>query len=174
MSNTAATSEPSQSEKGFWRKRVVRPLRTQFTQGATPEELSHAVACGLLCGVFPILGTTSVVATVVGMALKLNQTVIQSLHWLVYPLHLVLIPVYIRAGEFLFGAPPIPFSIPDALDLFVHSPGEFFSKFGMTCVHCIVAWAVTMPFIAFLIIVSVRPLIRRASVQWKSQPPESS
>jgi uncharacterized protein (DUF2062 family) len=149
----------------------VLPIRAQLTRGASPSALSRAVACGMVCGIFPILGTTGIVATLAGMLFRLNQAVIQSLHWVMYPFHLLLIPVYIRAGERLFGADPIPFSIPDALRLFLRSPSAFFAEFGMTCVHCIAAWAVSAPLFVVAITLSVHPLIRRLARQLSAPTP---
>jgi uncharacterized protein (DUF2062 family) len=165
----AADSDPS-PRPGFWARHLVLPIRTQLTQGASPAALSRAVACGVVCGIFPILGTTGIVSTLVGMLFRLNQAVIQSLHWILYPAHLLLIPVYIRSGEHLFGAEPIPFSIPEALKLFLRSPSGFFAEFGMSCVHCVTAWAVTAPLFAAMIAFSVHPLIRRASRHLRTQP----
>lgn len=171
MVSSEPTAVPQTDDRpGFWRRRVLLPIRSQLTQGASPAALSRAVACGVVCGVFPILGTTGIVATAAGWALRLNQAVIHSLHWLLYPLHLLLIPVYIRAGERLFGAEPIPFSIPEALKLFLRSPSAFFGEFGMSCVHCIAAWAVSSPPIAILVACSVHPLIRRLASQLPAAP----
>ncbi len=154
----------------FINRRILLPLRSQIARGTDPAGLARAFACGAVCGVFPILGTTGVVGTLFGLLFKLNQVVIQSLHWLLYPAHLALIPVYIRFGEKLFGVEPIPFSIPGALRLFLDSPAAFFAEFGMSCVHCISAWVVTAPPIALAVFLICRPLIRKATGKFASTP----
>ncbi|MCB1066448.1 MAG: DUF2062 domain-containing protein [Verrucomicrobiae bacterium] len=161
---------------GFWRRKVVGPIRNQLTQGASPKALSHAVAVGFVGGIFPVLGTTTIITTLIGYFLRLNQPVIHSIGWLVYPLHLLLIPVFIRAGEFLFGDEPITFSVPELMEIFAKSPSHFFSSFAMTFVHCTVAWMVVAPFLGALIAVAIRPLLNRAADRWMpatSSPPVS-
>lgn len=174
----SGTGEPSE-RPGFWRRRLVEPIRTQLTQGVTPNALSVAIAAGVLCGIFPVLGTTTVLTTLVAVVLRLNQPVMQSINWLIYPLQIVLIPVFIRAGEFLFRAEPIPFSIPEMLKIFSESPGGFFAEFWMTLVHCIVAWIVVVPLLGTAIALSTRPALAAAADRWRvatrssSTPPES-
>jgi uncharacterized protein (DUF2062 family) len=147
----------------FLQRRIVAPIRSQLTQGADPGALSRAFACGVVCGVFPILGTTGLVGALAGALFKWNQAVIHALHWLLYPAHLLLIPVYIRAGEWLYRDEPVPFSLPGALRLFLESPPAFFSRYGMSCVHCLSAWAVTVPPMFLLVAAVARPLIERAA-----------
>ena len=154
----------------FIKRRILLPIRSQITRGADPDDLSRAFACGVVCGVFPILGTTGIVGTLFGLMFGLNQAVIHALHWLLYPAHVALIPVYIRVGERLFGADPIPFSIPDALRLFLNSPAAFFAEFGMSCIHCVSAWAMTTPAIALVVYLICRPMIRRATEKFTSPP----
>ncbi len=160
--------EGGEEKTGFWQRRLIQPIRTQLTQGATPRALSFAVAAGILCGLFPILGTTTIITTVVAFVFRLNQPVMQSINWFIYPLQLALIPVYIRGGEFLFGAAPIPFSIPQMLEIFAESPGGFLADFWITMVHCIVAWLVTAPLLGGVIVLAVRPALDSAARRWKA------
>lgn len=167
-------SSNRKSNTGFWQRRLIQPIRTQLTQGVTPEALSWAIAGGFLTGIFPILGTTTVVCLLAGIVFRLNQPVLQTIKLLVYPLQLLLIPFFIRAGEKIVGADPTPFSIPKMLELFAQSPAQFFSEFGITCVHAIVAWCVIAPVIACAIVVVTRPILRAAAKRWfKSSPPEA-
>ncbi len=168
--SSEASSAGTAPTGGFWRRRIIAPLRTQLTRGVSPRALSHAVAGGFVCGVFPVLGTTTLLTTVSGIALRLNQPVMQSINWLTYPLHLVLIPVFIRLGEHLFGAEPLAFSIPQLVEIFAEAPAAFFSRFAMTFAHCIVAWLVVAPFLAVAIVLVIHPVLRRAAERWQLRP----
>ncbi len=167
--NTADENPP-----GFWRRRLVTPIRTQLTQGVSPTALAVAVAAGVLCGIFPILGTTTVLTTLVGWLFRLNQPVMQVINWFIYPLQLILIPVYIRGGEALFADEPIPFSIPRMLEIFAESPAGFLAEFWMTLVHCVVAWLVTAPIVGAALFLSARPALRSAARRWQTASSASS
>jgi uncharacterized protein (DUF2062 family) len=170
---TVPAPETAQAEKkpGFWQRRFVQPIKVQLTQGVTPKALSHAISVGFLCAIFPILGMTTLLTTLSGFVFRLNQPVMQTINWFGYPLQLALIPLFIRGGEFLFGAEPISFSIPQMLKLFAESPGGFMTEFAMTFVHCIVAWTVVAPFLGAIIFLVARPLLGKAEKTWRSAKP---
>jgi hypothetical protein len=71
-------------------------------QGITPHKLALTVALGLLFGIFPILGTSTLLCTLIALAFRLNMAVIQLINYLVYPLQLLLLLPFIRIGEMIF------------------------------------------------------------------------
>ena len=148
----------------WWKRRIVAPILAQLKQGATPEKLALTVALGFVLGVFPILGSATLLCGLAAWGLRLNQPVIQLINYLAYPAQLaLLIPIY-RAGSDLFGIPHIPLSIPFILERFSADVGKFLADFGMIAVRGIVVWMLTAPVVTALIYFSVRPLIQRYSV----------
>lgn len=133
----------------------------QLTYGISPQRLAWTVALGVVLGVFPIMGTTTLVCLMAGWLLKLNQPVLHVFKTLVYPLHLALILVFIHLGDRLFGAPPLAFSIPQMLDKFTNDPAQFARDFSMSAFHGVVAWTLIAPFAAVLIKVSVQPILQK-------------
>src|SRR5262245_35096989 len=105
MSVDAVPAAPS-----FWRRRLIGPIVGQLTQGVTPEKIALTVALGIALGVFPILGSSTVLCVIAGILIRLNQPIIQAVNYLVYPLQLVLLIPFYRAGEHLLGRTPIPLS----------------------------------------------------------------
>ena len=59
MSAATVNSPAPAVRKSFWKRRVVTPLIAQLKQGVTPEKLALTVALGLVLGIFPILGATT-------------------------------------------------------------------------------------------------------------------
>lgn len=150
-----------EARKSWWRRWLVEPVRAQLTQGASPERLAWTIALGVVLGVFPIMGSTTLVCFVVGWALKLNQPVLHVFKAVVYPLHLGLILVFIHMGERMFGVTPLSLSIPQLLERFQADPMGFARDFGMAAVHGVVAWAVVAPPAAWVVRTAVLPVLRR-------------
>ena len=132
----------------FWKLRIVDPLVAQLTQGVTPHHLALSCAMGCTVGIFPVLGSTTLLCFIAGVVLKLNQPALQSVNYLVYPIQLGLFPVFIRMGEKLFGASPITFSPLQLTQEFMRSPMPFLSKYGAAGWHGIVIWMCIAPFLA--------------------------
>ena len=144
----------------FWSRRIVAPIVRQLNQGVTPDRIALTLALGLVIGVFPILGATTILCGVAAAALGLNQPIIQLVNYFAYPVQLVaLIPFY-RAGESLFNRPHVPFSIPMLIERFRMDTGRFFADFGLIAVQGIVVWCLVAPFVAAAIYYLTRPSLR--------------
>jgi uncharacterized protein (DUF2062 family) len=93
------------------KSKIVEPLRTQLTQGVSPSRLAAALALGAVLGVFPVLGTTTLLSALAAATLRLNQPAIQVSNYVAYPLQLALYLPFFRAGAALFGGPPVTFTL---------------------------------------------------------------
>jgi len=150
--------------KKFWQERVMALIKAQFTQGFTPQKISLTVTLGVTLGIFPIFGATTTLCALAGFWLKLNQPVIQLVNYLVSPLQLALILVFVRIGEWIMRSPRVGFSIPELFRKFHESPANFFREFGLTGLHGIIAWLVLAPFFAALIYFLLLPPLKRLAV----------
>ena len=145
------------------RRRLARPLIALLTQGHTPEKIALSVAFGIALGLFPIFGTTTLLCVLAGVLLRLNHPAIQVSNQLMYPLQIPLIVVFIRIGESLLGAAPIPFSATLlAAELRAH-PASLFERFGTAGLHGILGWAMVAPVVVALAYAACLPLLRLAS-----------
>ena len=154
-------------KQSWWRRWLVAPVVAQLTGGISPERIGWTIALGIVLGVFPIMGSTTLVCLLAGWMLHLNQPVLHVFKTLVYPLHLALILVFIRLGERLVGAPLISFSIPQLVGKFKESPLQFARDFGMAAWHGVSAWLLIAPVAAVLIKMAVMPALRKLSVSLK-------
>jgi uncharacterized protein (DUF2062 family) len=158
--NTEAVINPG---KSWWGRRLVAPVVAQLTVGISPERVAWAISLGVVLGVFPIMGTTTLVCLVAGWLLRLNQPVLHVFSNLVYPLHLVLILVFIRLGERVYGAPRMSFSIPQLLGKFKDDPLQFARGFGMSAWHGVSAWLLVAPVAAVLVKIAVMPVLKKVA-----------
>lgn len=122
-------------------KRLKGLLFDQLMQGANPHGLALSVAAGVVIGVFPIFGATTILAAAVGAALRLNQPTLQATNYLMAPFQLLLIPVFLLAGERICGAPPLTLNPATLVREFWLDIPLFFSRYGMAGLHGILAWA---------------------------------
>lgn len=145
----------------FWQRRLVAPLRTQLTQGVTPDRLALTFAVGTACSLLPFFGLTTLFNLVVGLRLRLNQPILQAVNYLLSPVQLALILVYVRAGEWIWRADPVPLSIPTLVAAFRADPWAFLEGFGLTGVHAATAWLLSVPVIVAALYYPLRPALRR-------------
>ena len=92
----------------FFRRRAVAPVLQLLRYGATPERLAWSLAVGLVIGVNPLLGSTTLLALIVAPLFRLNVMASQLGNHLMYPLELLLFPVFMRLGSMLFHTAGLP------------------------------------------------------------------
>jgi len=129
----------------WWNRRLVSPIKAQLTQGVTPSRLALALAVGAVIAVNPFLGTTTLGCVAAGAVLRLNQPVLQLANVLGAPFQLALILPWVRGGEWLYSAEPMPVSPARLVEEFQAGPGLFLERFGMTGLHALSAWLLVAP-----------------------------
>jgi uncharacterized protein (DUF2062 family) len=142
---------PAGGLRGLWRRRVVDVTLGQLRQGITPHKIALSVALGTIIAIFPIMGTTTALCLLVGVALRLNQPILQLVNWIAWPLQIPGIYLFVRAGEWVTRSPPVSFSI------------SALQQYGMTGLRGVLAWALIAPCIAVLLYGLTLPLLRRMS-----------
>lgn len=130
----------------WWQRRVLAPILAQLRQGTTPRQIAFTLAAGSVIGIFPVLGTTTVLCALLGLVLRLNQPIIQLVNYLVYPLQIALLFPFYRAGEWLFRQEPVPlFSIPELMQRFAADPMQFMLDYGLVALFGVVVWLLLAP-----------------------------
>jgi len=149
-------------QPSFWQRRVRDPLFALFLQGLTPDRIALTLAVGTACSLFPFLGFTSLLNLGVGLWLRLNQPVLQTLNQVLGPVQLLLIVVYVRFGEWLWRMEDGRFTVGEMLRVFREaSVGDFLRTFGWAGIHALTAWLVTAPVLIAVVYFAVRPALRR-------------
>jgi uncharacterized protein (DUF2062 family) len=140
-------------------------------QGVTPEKLALCVALGITLGIFPILGSTSLLCLVAGFAARLNQPLLHTINHAVFPLQVVLLIPFYRLGEWLFDAPHLPITIKGVRDLIHSGIGNAIHVLWETTLQAIAAWGLLAPFLAALIYFMLIPFLRKYAAGGSQVPP---
>lgn len=154
------TPVPSEAPKSAWQRRVIDPIAVQLTQGITPEKIALTLSVGSALALFPILGTTTILCLIAGIALRLNQPIIQMVNALCTPLHLPVIFLTWRLGGWMFGEHAEHIGIRMMNHMLWEDPKDFIERFGVHAVHAIVAWVAMAPLWSVLVYVIALPVLR--------------
>jgi hypothetical protein len=127
-------------KRGFFHRRVVAPIAALLTQGITPEKIALSLAFGIVLGVFPVLGSTTVLCAAAALIFGLNLPAIQLVNYLIYPLQLFLLIPFIRMGEKLFRAAPLQLSLAQIINMVRADLPHAVSTLWLAEVHAMSAW----------------------------------
>lgn len=149
--------------RSFLRRHLTDPLLLLLRQGLAPETLALSLALGVTLGLFPVLGLTTALCIAAGLVLRLSHPALQLANYVVYPLQVPLVLAFVRLGERLVGAPPIPFSVEQLVTAFREGPLAFLARFGRTGLHGILGWFMVAPLVGGALYVGLVPLLRFAA-----------
>ena len=156
-------------QQAWWHRWFVAPLKSQLTQGISVDRLAWSISLGVVLGVFPILGSTTAVCLLAAWGLHLNHVAMQVSKEAVYPVHLLMIPVFIHLGERMAGVPLTSFSIPELIGKFKTDPLLFVKNFGMAAWYAVCAWLLFAPVALVLIKWAAVPILKRLAESLKKR-----
>lgn len=145
-------------------RRVARPIRELLQHGTSPEKIALCLSCGMTLAVFPVIGATTLLCLAAALILRLNLPAIQAVNYLASPLQLALLLPLIRAGELLFGAPPLTFSATEIFSLVRDTPGVAIATLWNSTLRAVVAWALLAPFVMATLYFPMRMALERYSL----------
>ena len=162
-----------ESIREFVRCRMLHPLLRQLRGGATPRRLAWSLALGIVIGINPSVGITTVLVVMLAWAFGLNQIASQLGAQAVTPLHLLLFVPFIELGVHLFHTRRLPLSRQQIEHLSKH-PWRLIRNIWQWEWHALIVWgvvaAILMPLLAMYIRRTLVLLMRRHRTLIRSRP----
>jgi uncharacterized protein (DUF2062 family) len=152
----------------FFRRRIIAPLRALLVQGVTPEKIAMSIAIGLIVGIFPVMGTTTVLCTAAAAVMRLNMVAVHTVHYAMTPVQLLLIIPFVRVGEHVVGAEPQPLTISEGMALLGQGVVHAVVTLWSAIVHAVIGWIVIGPIAIAMCYYLFRWILLRTS--WARTP----
>jgi hypothetical protein len=150
---------PGPAKDPAWR--VPAWLLGFLKQGLDPDHLALGVALGVVAGVFPIFGATTLLAAAAAVAWRLNMPLVQAVNYLVTPLHLAMILPWVWAGDRLFQKTSGALTLEGVTAMVEQDPWGAVEVLGWAALRAAGAWALAAPLLAFSLYHGLRPVFRR-------------
>jgi uncharacterized protein (DUF2062 family) len=129
--------------------------------GASPEKLAWSIAIGLLIGINPILGSTTVLCLVLAFVFRLNVAASQIGNHIVYPLQLILIIPFIHVGSRIFHTAPMSLSANELLHAAREHPLALSRQLWLWEWHAFLLWIIVAIVAIPLAELALTPILRR-------------
>ena len=144
-------------------KKVQTFLVSQLKKGITPHEVALACAVGVTGCMFPTLGATTLLCFLAAYFLRLNHPIVQTVNYASGPVQLLMFPVFIQLGAWIFQVQAVSFNPQKIYLEFVNTPSLFFENYGWAWVQAMLAWLLCAPFLMLLVYKLVRAAFARAA-----------
>ncbi|MCG6982882.1 MAG: DUF2062 domain-containing protein [Deltaproteobacteria bacterium] len=129
-----------ENDHRFFYRKIVEPVVALIKQGISPERISLGMAGGIILGVFPALGATTILCGLAAIIFRLNLPATQLANYLVYPLQIMLIIPFFHLGGLLFQVEPPPLSAQELITLLRSDLLGTISSYWSATLRAIVAW----------------------------------
>lgn len=131
--------------KNFFRSIVnlwlIQPFTKFLKTGLTPDKLSLSFSLGICLGITPLPGTTTLSCTLAAILLRLNFGAIQLINYMVFPLQLLLIIPFFKAGALITGSNVISGTLSVFINRFRLDWWGTLSELGLTAGAALAIWA---------------------------------
>lgn len=163
---TVAVFGVPQSVREFFRCHVLRPLLRLLRGGVTPRRMAWSLALGMMIGINPTVGITTVLLILLAWIFRLSQTASQLGMHAMAPLHVLLFLPFMQAGVYLFHTRKLPFTR-QQLHHLSHHPVLMVRTLWEWQWHALVVWGV----IAVVLTPLLAIYLRRALVMLMRRHP---
>ncbi len=164
-----------ESLREMFRCRILRPLLRQLRGGVTTRRLAWSLALGVILGINPSVGFTTLAVILLAWTFGLNQVASQVGAHSVAPLHLLLFLPFIELGVHLFHTHKLPMDRKQ-LEHLGHHPVRLVHAIWQWEWHALVVWgvlsALLLPVLALYLRRGLVLLLRRHRRLVYSRPGE--
>lgn len=145
------------------RKRLIDPVIDLLRQGVTPEKIAAAIAVGIVCGLCPVLGSTTLLCALAAAVLRLNLPLIQAVNFVIYPAQLALLIPQLQNAQRVFGEPPLAITMTGLMSMIKASVWHTITFLGAATARAVLVWFFLGLLVASLIYFLLVPILRMAT-----------
>jgi uncharacterized protein (DUF2062 family) len=141
--------------------RWLRPFVELLRQGVSPREIALTIALGLVLGITPVLGSTTLLCTLAAVVLRLNLPAIQVVNGIAYPFQLLLLIPFYKCGAWVFGQDASTISLDAVVAMIRADIGNTIRTLWVVTMHALTVWLVLGAVGSVALYALLLPMVRR-------------
>jgi hypothetical protein len=116
------------------------PLKLLPAAGLPAEKLAFSITLGIVAGLFPVIGTTTLLSLLLTMLFKQNILVVQSVQWTTGIFQILLIIPLMRFGAFILNIDNFHINIRVIKTAFQAGVASGIKTLGIFHLYAILSW----------------------------------
>jgi uncharacterized protein (DUF2062 family) len=125
-----------------FKDKILVPFKIIPRQGLSTSKLTLSFTIGVIGGLFPVIGLTSMVSLLILMAMKQNFTIVQAMNWIVAPIQLVMIIPFMRLGALLLFKDNLSITLGHIIKAFKPGIWEGLKTVGLMHLYGVLGWLI--------------------------------
>jgi uncharacterized protein (DUF2062 family) len=131
--------------------------------GADPDRLAWSLALGIVIGINPLLGSTTLVVLALAAVFRLNLVASQVGNHAMYPFQLLLFPLFIKVGSLIFRTDKLPIHGKELFEAVKRHPWDTTKLLWTWEWHALIVWVVVAAIALPAIAMSLKPILEKMS-----------
>jgi uncharacterized protein (DUF2062 family) len=145
----------------FRNQKILDTIGKYLREGKSTKKVSACIALGITLGIFPVLGTTTLLCAAAAIVFRLNLPLIQIINYAVYPLQLILLAFFYGAGGWLFTDRSSAYSGLEIVEMLQDDMWGSITALWDLTLSAVMLWLLTGPILALLLYTVLKPAIRK-------------
>lgn len=155
----------------LWQRWIVTPVVGLLKHGADPDRLAWSLALGVVIGINPLLGSTTLVVLAFAAVFRLNLVASQVGNHAMYPFQLLLFPFFIKLGSLIFSTQKLPLAGKALWAAVKHHPWDTTRLLWTWEWHALIVWAVLAAISLPLLAAGMKPALEKMSRRLRRPEP---
>ena len=113
-------------------------------EGLTPEKIAFSITIGVISGIFPVFGATTILSLLLTLLFRQNLFVVQSVQWIMALFQVLLIVPFMQFGAFLLNQQSLHISIEHIKLAFQPGMVAGLKALGVLHLYGILSWSIVV------------------------------
>lgn len=140
--------------------KILTVIKSLLREGISFRKVSLCIALGVALGIFPVLGSTTLLCAIAAFVLRLNLAAIQVVNFMVYPLQLMLLAPFHGAGSWLFRDKSLALSGEALINVLKIDFWGSMTNLWNLALYGVFVWLIVSPFLILLLYSLLKPVVR--------------
>jgi len=124
----------------YLRDKILISFKLVPKDGLPPEKLAFSITIGIVSGLFPVFGTTTLISLLLTAVFRQNLLIVQSVQWILAVFQLMLIIPLMKLGAWLLNQPVLHINIEQIKLAFEQGILMGIKSLGVFHFYAIVVW----------------------------------
>lgn len=121
--------------------KILIPFRLVPKDGLTSEKLALSITIGIISGIFPVIGMTTLLSLFLTMLFRQNLLVVQSVQWILALFQVLLVIPFMQFGAYLLSQ-NVHISMLQINNAFHHGVMSGIKTVGIFHLYAILTWLI--------------------------------
>lgn len=123
-------------------QKVLIPFRLIPEKGLTAEKLALSITIGIVSGIFPVIGATTLLSLLLTMLFRQNLFVVQSVQWIMALVQILLIIPFMQLGALILNQQTVQISMQQINLAFQPGVLSGLKTIGIFHLYAILTWII--------------------------------